>query len=953
MKSKICKATKFFLIVLLCSLFPFGTKSQNEFKYNLRSVVYSFGKKDYNAANQNWSISQSPNGYMYFGNTAGLLEYNGKEWTLYELPDKLIVRSVFADNDGRIYTGAHEEFGYWTRSEQGKLEYHSLIKLLPETYQFSNEDIWNIKRIGRSVYFQSFSKVYAYNGKTLDIIKFEKPSFSIFEVNGSPLVSFIGGGAVRIISSKKHVDVKDIPLNLTISNAIRISPDSTLLITELNGIFLQVKNKFEGLWRCSANEVLKESHINKSALFKNKYIIIGTINNGIFLLDCKGQIVNRWNSNNGLQNNTILSIYVDKSQNIWAGLDKGIDYLKTRSPFNLFFEDNTSIGSVYCAALSNGKLYVGTNHGVFVSNWIYPKTNSLSFKPVEPLKGQVWSIEKINGSVLCGTNEGTFILEGEKATMIASTTGGNQFAQPANNHALLFQGNYTGISIFKKDDNNRYRYYKALANFGAPVKTLEFDHENTIWVGDIYKGLYRIRLNETQDTAVKVKKYGKADGFPSDYNLQVYKVGNTVVFTSLNQLYTYDYLNHKFIQHKMLNSTIGSYAAAHSIYQMDGNEYWLAKNNSIKQFFLHEEKLKDGFQINYRTLGTSAVDGYENIWKLDQSTYLLGLDNGFIIYNSLNSEKKDSFNFKPIVYKVETISNNGEVELATIYKEVNKVAYNRRNIIIHITTPGEIDGSHTYFYKFDDGSAWVEVKDSKIAVSNLNVGKHMLFIKSVDRTSSNESVSEFSLKILPPWYGHPIAMLLYLILIYIIYKQTFHINEQRLRKQKYEDLKKMKELKRIHMENMQREHLQQQVESKANELANYTMLIRTKNEVLQKIKNIVDDPASNEITSLGRMKKSILHLIDKNLTNNKEWEQFQSFFDEANKAFTTRLKKLHTDLTPNDLRFCSFLRMNLNSKEISQLLNISERSVEVKRYRLRKRLNIEHDTNLTKYMMDL
>ena len=69
--------------------------------------------------------------------------------------------------------------------------------------------------------------------------------------------------------------------------------------------------------------------------------------------------------------------------------------------------------------------------------------------------------------------------------------------------------------------------------------------------------------------------------------------------------------------------------------------------------------------------------------------------------------------------------------------------------------------------------------------------------------------------------------------------------------------------------------------------------------------------------------------------------------------FIKKIKSLHPELTPNDLRLCAYLRLNLPSKEIAPLLNISHRSVEVKRYRLRKKMNLDHKENLTEYILNL
>ena len=80
---------------------------------------------------------------------------------------------------------------------------------------------------------------------------------------------------------------------------------------------------------------------------------------------------------------------------------------------------------------------------------------------------------------------------------------------------------------------------------------------------------------------------------------------------------------------------------------------------------------------------------------------------------------------------------------------------------------------------------------------------------------------------------------------------------------------------------------------------------------------------------------------------------FEEAFNNADKDFLKKVKSIHPSLTSNDLRLCAYLRSNLSSKEIAPLLNISSRSVEVKRYRLRKKMDLSHEANLTNYILEI
>lgn len=140
------------------------------------------------------------------------------------------------------------------------------------------------------------------------------------------------------------------------------------------------------------------------------------------------------------------------------------------------------------------------------------------------------------------------------------------------------------------------------------------------------------------------------------------------------------------------------------------------------------------------------------------------------------------------------------------------------------------------------------------------------------------------------------------------------------------------------------EKLNQDVDNKNRELAISTMSIIKKNRVLNKIKKELkkNKDAGN---------KTVLDLVNSNLNDSKDWSFFEQAFNNADKDFLDKIKRVHPDLTPNDLRFCAYLRLNLSSKEMAPLLNISTKSVETKRYRLRKKLGLEHDSGLVNYIL--
>lgn len=141
---------------------------------------------------------------------------------------------------------------------------------------------------------------------------------------------------------------------------------------------------------------------------------------------------------------------------------------------------------------------------------------------------------------------------------------------------------------------------------------------------------------------------------------------------------------------------------------------------------------------------------------------------------------------------------------------------------------------------------------------------------------------------------------------------------------------------------------------KSRELANSAMSLVYKNELLQKI--------SQELYKLKDNKdqkpkddqlRKIQKIIDDGMNDERDWNLFENSFNEAHESFFKKLKANHPDLVPNDLKLCAYLRMNMSSKEMASLLNISVRGVEIRRYRLRKKLAVPHDKNLTEFLIEL
>ncbi len=202
------KLLKYFLVILFIVGHFVESNGQNIPRVG-SPYVQQYSKTVYHAGNQNWGIAVSPEGMIYSANTEGLLQYDGQEWELYRMKNHVGLRSVNIDPAGRIFVGGAGEFGYWTRSDYGKMEYSSLSGLVNDQQALKNDEIWRIIIDGDKIYFHTFSKSYLYQNNQIKTITADGEPFLFgFQVNGKMYFEQLPSG-LHELNDSKLIAIKD------------------------------------------------------------------------------------------------------------------------------------------------------------------------------------------------------------------------------------------------------------------------------------------------------------------------------------------------------------------------------------------------------------------------------------------------------------------------------------------------------------------------------------------------------------------------------------------------------------------------------------------------------------------------------------------------------------------------------------------------------------------------
>ena len=889
--------------------------------------IYNYKIFDYKAASQNWDIAVDSIGALYSANNKGLLYYNGEEWILNKLPNSTIIRSVRVIGD-RIYTGSYEEFGYWKKNEFGILDYTSLTHLI-KNYVFTNEEFWQILPFGNAIVFRSFTTVYIYENNEIRVLNIDGVVTDLVVYNNS---MYIAGGNNGIYKLQGN-DV--IPLENTeilkgkTIIAMSEMPNGLLIGTKLDGCYL-LKNQEIKPWNNAINEELKKHQLNDIVPYNVHKIAFGTIKKGVYLYDVSKNDYINLDRETGLQNNTVLSIFHNDNQ-LWLGLDNGIDRIRTNAPITYYTDFSGVVGTTYDLAFFDNTLYLGSNTGIY-----YFKNDQLEF--IEGSQGHVWDLEVIDNELLAGHNTGTFKIVKDKLEKISSVSGGYKIVKVPEEPNIYIQGTYTGITKFTKQNTGEWTI-DVIKGIDFPVKQLCFETADILWVAHPYKGFSRLKLNRNIDAVEKTENLD-ASVIPSIYNVKIYNVKNQIVLYVDGVWYKYNAILNKI----ELFKDFKEYANNELIYN-DGDYFWLIDNENSKEI-MYTDLRTNSLAISENILKKRLVPDAESVIKLNDSIFAMTLNDGFAKIN-LNNLNKYLKNFVVPVPQLNYFKD--EAQRFSLNDTLYKISYNNsKDISFQVSAPNL--AKPRYFYALTGAKEQSFFVDSgRIAFQNLPHGMYHVSVSTVSIDGKTSLPQKFSFEISPPWYLSTMSKIVYVLSLFGIIYLVRAYNRRKLKRKQRRFVEKMDRKQEENLARLEKEKLAKEIRLKQKELTSTTLNIAKKNEVILELKNMVV-MNKDKFPSSSRY-GSFIKKLDKSVNDSEDWKRFEVNFKELHEDFFERLLKEFPKLTPKDLKLCAYLKMNLSSKEIAPLMGISLRGVEIHRYRLRKKLQIETSEYLSSFLI--
>jgi len=941
--------------------------------------INSYSSLNYKGGTQNWDIAQDKNGVMYFANNEGLLSYNGRYWKLHQLPNKTVVRSLKLDVDGRIYVGGEDELGFFFPDSNGRLKYHSLIKLLPlSERKFS--DVWNVAIDQNDVYFRTNTRVFQYNHRGIKIydkssakrewVIAEFVNHQVLIEDGSATLFSVKNDSWKALSAHKELK------NIYITSMASYEGDTVLIGTLKNGLYLLTGSKLVKK-KTETDSFFIKNRINKVLKLHDHTFLVATVAGGCVIIDRNGVLLQHFDTTDGLQNNNIRSVFQDKNENLWLGLDDGIDFIAYNNAIKYIRPHKLKQTGGYASRILDNKLFIGTSNGLYVSA-LNPALTDISktkgsFKEISNSQGQVWNLDVINNKLLIGHEEGGFVLDGDILKPLIPILGTWTFSLISQNkHSTeIIAGTYQGLRLIKYSDE-KFISTDEVKRINESLRFVIYDSKsNTVWASHPYRGIYRFKLTSDHKEIEKTWLFKENSGLPSSLNNYIAKIKDRVVVATERGIYEFDDAKQKFFPSKILSPVLGKINFQCLKEDSYGN-IWFITNKKIGVVdFQRRQGNKPYSLVYFPELTSKVVTKFESIYPYNKENIFVASTTGIIHINYL----KYLQNIKPLTVHLTQVKISGnkdsvifggyflkDGQISKIQDPASKVVLPFKYNSLHFEYSSTLFEQHNnieFSYQlsgFDkEWSSWNSKCEKDY--TNLPQGTYTFKVKARNNLGNELLAAPYTFVINPPWYQtywfYFLCMLMVCFCVYLLieWQKRKYLKEQRYINMAHQLEMEHHEKAIVKLKN---EKLETKVHFQNKELASTTLHLMQRSKLLAKIKEeLLPIKKNGSDEGYHPEVKKVLHLINNSERSDADWDQFAMHFDYVNSNFLKKLKEKVPSLSANDLKLCAYLKMNLTSKEIAQLMSITTRAVEVNRYRLRKKINVSSETNLFDYLIEI
>lgn len=886
---------------------------------------------------QHADVSIGQQGEIAVANTAGLLLHDGAEWKVLPLPNGTVVRSVEWVGH-RIYVGGQGAFGYFARSHlhYGPFQYVDLSRrLMAAVGPF--EDVWRTVAHGEEVVISggTFVAGCSASGSVRAIARGRidnlLPSGSTWVYQTGPRLKQLGGTAIG----------PDLPAGVRAEALVPRADGALVLLTHAHGVYVALPQASQ--WTAlpgAVDNALKRFRTNCLARSEAGWHI-GTSDGGILLTADFVRLDGRIAKNQGLSRETVLCLSADASGNLWAGLEGGLDLIAwadpIRNPFQLEGRNVAGYGSLHTADYR----YFATSQGL--EAWSSEGSRALV------KTGQAWSIARAESAILLGHHGGLYEVRGVTAIPVFTETGvWGVWRMPGTERWIA--GTYEGL-VALEEREGRWTVAGKIEGFNESARFVAAADNRHIWVSHPYKGVWRIRLDAPLRAIESIESIGRSAGFSDTLGLRVHALEDQILFTADRGLWRWDSKLNRVVREEAFTEGLDADAPFRHIARAPDGTVWYFTPGHVGCIQPVTRGLRPATRIRHLPLsGAAPIAGFESIECMPNGEVCIPTASGFLTVDPNRMLAAEDAP-QAVLHRVRHLNaapssprerSPGNVRLGPGIHALELALGTSGNRWL---------GQVQYQWRLPEVSAaWsAPVPAAAVTLPGLSEGVHRLEFRALLSPAFTGPAATMTVQVPPAWYGTALARLVFgvaalsgvLAILYTVRRRE-RLKSIHALAEAQADLVRERE-----------ERARAELELRNQELASATLHLMEKGEALSTVRKGLVALRGEANRAQQKSIQELIQVIQQDERFDAGWEQFSQQFDRVHIDFQTRLRERFPHLTKNDLRLCAYIRMNLSSKEIAALMFVSVRAVEISRFRLRKRLDLDKGANLQEFIQRL